>query len=82
LNVGEEDVNWGVNAYERQKKIFGSNALLQYLPFIALGFVSIVILIMFIYFFKQFSVLKDVALAFESAARTLAQANGGTVVLT
>lgn len=81
LEVGEEDVNWAVNSYERQKKVFGTNALLQYLPFIALGFVSMIILIVFIYFFRQFGVLKDVAIALQNAAEALAQASGGTVVL-
>lgn len=79
--VGEEDVNWAINSYERQKKVFGQNWLLQYLPFMALAFVSIIILIMFIYFFKQFPVLKDIALAMKEAAQQLAAAQGGTVIL-
>ena len=82
LSVGEEDVNWAVNSYERQKKTFGTNLLLQYLPFISLGFVSIIILIMFIYFFKQFPVLKETAVALKEAAAAFAQSQSGTVVLT
>jgi len=81
LDVGEEDVNWGINAYERQKKVFGQNALLQYLPFIALAFVSIIILILFIYFFKQFGVLAKVAESLRLAAEAWAASQGGTVVL-
>ena len=81
LSVGEEDVNWAINAYERQKKIFSNNLLMQYLPFIALAFVSIIILVIFIYFFKDFDVLKDTALALGEAARALAAANSGTVIL-
>jgi hypothetical protein len=81
FSVGEEDVNWAVNAYERQKKLFGGNILLQYLPFIALALVSIVILIVFIYLFKNIGVLKDVAVAFQEAATAFAQSQGGTVVI-
>jgi len=81
LEVGEEDVNWAINAYERQKKIFNQNILLQYMPFIALAFVSIIILIMFIYFFKQFGTLAKVASSLSEAARAYAQAHAGTVVL-
>lgn len=81
FDVGEEDVNWAVNAYERQKNSFAKNMLLQYLPFIALAFVSIIILILFIYFFKQFGVLKDVAEALKGAAVAFAQSQGGTVIL-
>ena len=81
VDVGEEDVNWAINAYERQKTSFAKNLLLQYLPFIALAFVSIIILILFIYFFKQFGVLKDVAVALADASRAFAQSQGGTVIL-
>lgn len=81
IEVGEEDVNWAVNAYERQKKLFSSNMLLQYMPFIALVFVSIIILIVFIYFFKDFHVLADVAKALEGAAQAFAQAQAGTAII-
>ncbi len=76
LNVGEEDVNWAINAYDRQKKLFNQNLFMQYLPFIALAFVSMIILIIFIYFFKDFAVLKDVAIALRDASI----AQHGTVV--
>lgn len=74
FQVGEEDVNWGLNAYEAAKNRFSQNLLLQLMPFIIVGFVTIIILIIFIYFFKQFSVLKDVAVAFQEAAKSLALA--------
>jgi len=81
IDVGEEDVNWAVNAYERQKKLFSSNVLLQYMPFIGLVFVSLIILIIFIYFFKDFAVLADVAEALKEAAQAFAQAQAGTVIV-
>lgn len=81
LKVSEEDVNWGINAYERQKKIFQSSTLMQYMPFILLALVSIVILIIFIYFFKDFGVLKDAALALKDATANLAAAKTGTTIL-
>lgn len=86
FDVKEEDVNWAVNSYERGKKLFSQNWLMQYLPFIMLAFVSIVILVIFIYFFKNFAVLKETAIAFQNAAGELAKANAmnvnGTFVLT
>jgi len=81
IKVGEEDVNWAINAYERQKRLFNQNALMQYLPFIALAFVSIIILIIFIYFFKDFAVLKDVAVALKEASIEVARAKSGTTVI-
>ena len=40
-----------------------------------------IILIIFIYFFKEFGVMKDVAVAFADAAQSLAQARSGTLVM-
>jgi len=77
INVGEEDVNWAVNAYERQKKMFSTGLLMQLMPFIALAFVSIIILIIFIYFFKDFAVLKDVAINLKEASLSC---NAGTII--
>jgi len=79
--VGEEDVNWSINAYERQKKIFQQGLLMQLMPFILVAFVSIIILIIFIYFFREFDTLVKMAEAMERAAGIWAQAQGGTVVL-
>jgi len=81
LHVGEEDVNWAINSYERQKKMFQQSMWMQALPFVIMAFVCIVILIIFIYFFKEFDTLKDVAVAFKDAAQLLSQANSGTTVL-
>jgi hypothetical protein len=81
LEVGEEDVNWAVNTYERQKKVFSNNTLMQYLPYISLGVVAIIIMVIFIYFFKDFGVLKEMATELHAAADAIAQAKAGTVVL-
>jgi hypothetical protein len=80
IGVGEEDVNWAINAYDRQKKLFSQSLLLQILPYAALVIVAMVILIIFIYFFKDFGVLRDVAIALKEAAVALGQAAGTTVV--
>lgn len=81
LSVGEEDVNWAINDYERQKKMFDSNTFLQYMPFIALAFTSIIIVVIFIYFFKEFDTLREMAVAMTEAAQSIAQAKAGTVVI-
>lgn len=80
FKVTEEDVNWAVNAYERQKKIFQDNKFMQYLPFILLAFVSIIILVIFIYFFKEFSVLRDVGVALRQTAEALVQYKSGVIM--
>jgi len=79
--VGEEDVNWAINAYESQKKSFSTSKLLQYMPYILFGFSIMAILIIFIYFFKQFPVLKDVAQALREAAEAIARSRAGTIIM-
>lgn len=79
FQVTEEDVNWAINAYERQKKLFQLSTLMQYMPFIMLAFVSIIILIMFIYFFKSFPVLRDLGIALKDAAVAFAQSQSGVI---
>lgn len=81
ITVTEEDVNWAINAYDRQKKLFNQSLLMQYMPFILLAFVSIIILIIFIYFFKEFKTLREFAVVMKETAQTLAQAKSGTVVI-
>ena len=81
LNIGEEDVNWAINAYERQKKMFSQSMFMQMLPFIAIAFTSIIILIIFIYFFKEFSSLREFAIVMKDVAANMAQMNSGTTVI-
>lgn len=81
LSVGEEDVNWATNAYERTKNLFLQNMLLQWMPFILLAFVSIVILVIFIYFFKNFDVLRDVAISLQETAKTIATVGSNSTTI-
>jgi len=70
--VGEKDLNWYSNGVQRINSLLQTNNLMAFAPFILLAFVSIIILIIFIYFFKNFSVLKDVAVALQRAAEVMA----------
>lgn len=81
LSVGEEDVNWGINTYERSKKMFNTGMLMQLLPYILFAITVVVIMILFIYLFKKFDVIKDAAQALNEASKTLAMAKSGTMVL-
>ena len=81
LTVGEEDVNWAINAYERQKKLFNLDKLMQYLPFILLAFVSMIILIMFIYLFRKLDVIKEIGQVMKETAEIMARARTGTAVV-
>ena len=88
IEVGEEDVNWSINAYEHAKKTFSQNTFMQALPYIALAFVALIILLIFVFFFKEFATLKDASFAFREGASALKDASyqilagrNGTVIL-
>jgi len=81
IKVCEEDVNWAVNAFERQKKLFQQNILLQYMPYIIFGFVVIAILVIFIYFFKNFDSLKQLGVELTKTAEIMRQIHTGTTVI-
>ena len=78
--VGEEDVNWAVNAYEQNKKRFSQSLLFQMLPFMILALVCIIILIMMIALFNNFSVFTTVADSINQASASLARVNGVSLV--
>lgn len=81
LSVGEEDVNWAMQDLDKASKMFVKRKLLDYMPYIGLAFTGIIILIMFIYFFKEFGTLRDVAVAMSDAAKSMAQYKTGTAVI-
>ena len=71
FKVGEDDVNWGLLTYEINKRQFQNDKLLQYMPYISLVLVSMVILIMFIYLFRNFGVLKTAAQYLAEATKNM-----------
>ena len=83
--VGEEDINWGTNAYERSKKMNPLGMFMQMLPYLALMFTGVMILVMYIYLFKNIvtitPALQGVAEALKESAQAFAQAQSGTVVI-
>lgn len=81
MQVGEEDVNWAVHAYERIKKTFADRMIMQLLPYLALVFVSVIIMIMVIYVVKNFDVLRDIAVELKEVARIIAEGRAGTTVI-
>jgi hypothetical protein len=81
IEVGEEDVNWAINSYDAAKKRFSNSLLMQLMPFFIIAFVSIIILIIFVYFFKDFDVLKDTSVALDHAATEIGKYYSSTTVV-
>lgn len=79
FTVGEEDVNWSINAYEAAKKRFSNSLLMQLLPFAVLIFVCLIILILFLNLFKKFDSLKEMLAMLLEIAKYLAQAKTGVI---
>ena len=55
---------------------------MQILPFMTIAFVTLMILVIFTYFFKEFGTLKAVAAELHAAAEAIAKAKLGTTVIT
>lgn len=82
FKVGEEDVNWAINSYEANKKRFSQSLLAQMLPFAVMALVCVIILIMMIVLFKNFSVFTQVADSINQASQSLATctiSSGGVI---
>jgi len=80
--LGEEDLNFAINAYERSKKVFSQSMLLQILPYAVLVIVSFTILILFIFLFKEFPKnISTASNAMVQAAEALKAASGSSTVI-
>lgn len=77
--VLEEDVNWAVQAYEREKKLLELGIWEKVLPFLIILIPTIAIMIVLLAFFNKFEVLVQVAQYLAEAAK--AQAGGGTMIV-
>ena len=80
FEVGEEDVNWAINSYEKAKTRFSQTLLMQILPYAMLAIVSMVIMVIFIYLFKKLDVIADMAVTLKEAAQILVQAKSGAII--
>jgi len=82
FSVGEEDVNWGINAYQKQKTLYGVSFWDKLLPYIPLIIVGVIQLVAVIYFFKQLPQMKEILLVMKDLVVELGKAKMGTVVST
>lgn len=82
LKVGEEDVNWAINEFDRAIKMFETKSFLkEWGGMIALVICVFAILILMIFVLKKFDVLQEVAKSLENAAASMASAHSGTMVI-
>lgn len=79
--VGEEDVNWAITDFDRQHKQFGMSLWQQIMPFMIIAIPSICILIIFVFFFKNFGELQELGRILTEFAKEVAKAKAGTVVI-
>jgi hypothetical protein len=74
LFVTEQDVNWAIHDYRKHKALDKKNPFMEFAGPITFGFAVIATLILCVWLFKQFDVLKDVAGAISTASESLKQA--------
>lgn len=82
FTFGEEDLNWGLNAYEKQKKLGQQSLLMQLLPFLVMAFFGIMILAMVIYVLKDFKVLQVASENLVEAAKVLSAGKANATIVT
>ena len=79
--VGEEDVNWAINSYERAKKVFGTSTLEKLLPYLGLILMGVFMLGMIAVIIQKMPILIDKMTELSRHLELIAQAQSGTTVL-
>jgi len=81
FTVGDEDVNWAVNTFDRNKKLIGETTLMKLMPYFVLAFVGLCVTIIFIYLFKKMDMLVEFVNGLEVVSENLKTICSGTVVV-
>ena len=81
ITVGEEDVNWAINAYERQKSVFGSTTLQKLLPYIGLIIMGVFILGMVAVILSKIPALLEETTKLTQVLKEMYLAQSGTTVI-
>lgn len=81
IEVGEEDVNWAVNAYEKYKKVFGQSLLDKLLPYIAIAITGMITLGIVYVLVQKFDVLQGVVTTIKEIVIIQAQGQTGTTII-
>jgi flagellar basal body-associated protein FliL len=74
------DVTHAINQYDRSKKMYGNNLLMQILPYAGLAFLVLGFILMMYFVTKKFDVLADVASSLKEAAYAMREVNAGTII--
>ena len=82
INVGEEDVNWAVNAYERQKAVFGTSLLEKMIPYMGLIIMGVFMIGLVYFVFSKFDIMTQVLEETGKLIKELQTLKGGTTVIT
>ena len=80
--VGEEDINWGAVAYERQKAAFGNDMLTKLLPYFGIILLGVFAIGLVYLVFQQMPTLAVVTKDLKEIATLLASRGSGTTVIT
>lgn len=81
FNISEEDVNWAIYDYEKQKKKYAEDPWAKWIQLGTFALVVVAILILMILLLQKFEYLAEIAHTMDHAATVLAEASSGTTVI-
>jgi len=82
INVGEENVNWATHHFNRYVNMYKhQTALDKMMPILIIIIPSVIILIIFIYFFKTFPELTNMMVQAKEGLMVIRDIKSGTTVL-
>lgn len=82
FKLSEDDLSWALEEMQKQRKRWAWNPLKEWMPYIIMVFITIMIVVVLSALIKKFDVLKDVAIALDHAATIMSSCNNPTQVIT
>jgi hypothetical protein len=81
IKVGEEDVNWAINSYEKATKMYMQDFWAKYGAIISVGFICVTLVLVSFFLVQKFDVISEASQNMVEATKNLAQAKAGTTVI-
>jgi len=79
--VGEEDVNWAINSYERAKTVFGTSMLEKLLPYLGLILMALFLVAMIAVVMQKLPIVIDKMTQLAEHLEKISQAQSGTTII-
>lgn len=81
ITVGDEDVNWAINAYDRSKAVFGTTMLEKLLPYLGLILMAVFIIGMIAILMNKIPTVIDKMSELAEILKQMEQIRSGTTII-